>query len=118
IAAARKLGADAVHPGYGFLSENAGFARAVVEAGMIWIGPNADAIEKMASKARAREIATAAKVPCLPALEGIDVAKEPRLGEKLRAFADQHGFPLLVKAAFGGGGKGMRLVHNQADLLT
>jgi acetyl/propionyl-CoA carboxylase alpha subunit len=118
IAAAKELAADAVHPGYGFLSENANFARAVLNAGMTWVGPNPDAIEKMASKARAREIATVAKVPCLPALEGIDVTKEPRLAEKLKAFAAEHGFPLLVKAAFGGGGKGMRMVHSADELLN
>ncbi len=118
IGYAKELKADSVHPGYGFLSENADFARAVIRAGMNWIGPNPDAIDQMASKAKAREIATRASVPCLPALEGIDVQKEKNLEQKLRSFADQQGFPLLIKAAYGGGGKGMRMVHQESELLV
>ena len=109
---------DAVHPGFGFLSENAEFAEAVTHAGLIWVGPTASGIRAMASKAAARTLAIKAKVPCIEGLDGIDVDHDPELAAtRLRKFAKTTGFPLLIKAAFGGGGKGMRIVHDEAALL-
>lgn len=102
IAAARAAGADAVHPGYGFLSENAAFARAVQDAGLTWIGPGPQAIEAMASKTRAKKLMAAAGVPLLGPLDPAAVTD-----------AD---LPVLVKAASGGGGRGMRVVRRRADL--
>jgi acetyl-CoA/propionyl-CoA carboxylase, biotin carboxylase, biotin carboxyl carrier protein len=96
VAAAKEVGADAVHPGYGFLSENAAFARAVADAGITWVGPTPDVIERMGRKDAAREIAVAAGVPVVP--------------------QDDSSYPLLVKAAAGGGGKGMRIVRSAAEL--
>jgi acetyl-CoA carboxylase biotin carboxylase subunit len=110
LAAARALGADAVHPGYGFLSENADFARAVSAAGLTFIGPPADAIAAMGDKTRARATVSAAGVPIVPAAE--DLA-----GGAARA-AGRLGYPLLIKAAAGGGGKGMRIVRAPAELDT
>ncbi|MGE0611306.1 MAG: acetyl/propionyl/methylcrotonyl-CoA carboxylase subunit alpha, partial [Hyphomicrobiales bacterium] len=110
--AAAKSGADAVHPGYGFLSENANFARAVAAAGLTWVGPAPGAIEAMGDKERARGIAVACDVPVLPGSERF--AGEDR--GTLEAAAGQVGFPLLVKAAAGGGGIGMRVVGDAADL--
>ena len=109
IEAADATGADAVHPGYGFLSENATFARAVMEAGLIWIGPSPDAIDRMGSKIDARRLATSAGVPVIP---GFDESQDPEL---LRAAADQIGYPILVKAAAGGGGKGIRIANDPTE---
>ncbi len=113
IEAARATGADAVHPGYGFLAENAGFARAVEEAGLVFIGPSPDAIAAMGDKTQARRTAAAAGVPVVPADED-----PPHHGEPLAAAARQLGYPILVKAAAGGGGKGMRVVRDAADLAA
>jgi acetyl-CoA/propionyl-CoA carboxylase, biotin carboxylase, biotin carboxyl carrier protein len=111
VAAARRAGADAVHPGYGFLSENAGFARAVEAAGLAWVGPPADAIELMGDKAQAKRPARDAGVPVVPGLEGRDLGLE-----ELRAFAAEHGHPVVIKAVSGGGGKGMRVVRAEREL--
>ena len=102
-------GADAIHPGYGFLAENAGFAAAVIAAGLTWIGPPPDAIAAMGSKTEARDRMAAAGVPVLPGAR-VDGAAE------LAALADGVGFPLLVKASAGGGGRGMRLVEDPVAL--
>ncbi len=106
--AAERTGATAVHPGYGFLSENTAFASAVAEAGMIWIGPHPDAVERMGSKIEARRLAAAAGVPIIP---GFDESQDPA---DLAAAAERIGFPVLVKAAAGGGGKGIRIVNEAA----
>ncbi|HEY2637759.1 MAG TPA: biotin carboxylase N-terminal domain-containing protein, partial [Solirubrobacteraceae bacterium] len=111
LAAAARSGADAIHPGYGFLAENAGFVRRCEEAGITFIGPPAEAIERMGDKARAREIAVAADGPVVP---GFEIAG-PGDGVAARA-RDEIGFPLMVKAALGGGGKGMRTVREGDDL--
>ncbi|MCV2887824.1 ATP-binding protein [Ruegeria aquimaris] len=104
--AARGSGAGAIHPGYGFLSENADFAQAVAEAGMVFVGPDARAIAAMGNKAGAKRMMIAAGVPCVPGYEGAEQSD----GAMTRA-AEQIGFPLMVKAAAGGGGRGMRLVE-------
>jgi acetyl/propionyl-CoA carboxylase alpha subunit len=106
--AADRTGATAVHPGYGFLSENTEFARAVVDAGLVWIGPHAEAVERMGSKIEARRIAADTGVPIIP---GFDESQDPA---DLAAAAERIGFPVLVKAAAGGGGKGIRIVHDAA----
>ncbi len=111
IAAARRAGADAIHPGYGFLAENAAFAAAVTEAGLIWVGPPAAAIEAMGDKSNARIRARNAGVPILRGQDSRDQDEAT-----LVAAAARIGFPLLVKPSAGGGGKGMRVVRNEADL--
>jgi 3-methylcrotonyl-CoA carboxylase alpha subunit len=110
--AASKSGATAVHPGYGFLSENAAFARAVEAAGLTWIGPHPGAIEKMGSKIEARRLAAAAGVPIIPGFDGSQDEGE------LAQAADRIGYPVLVKAAAGGGGKGIRVVFRPQDFST
>ena len=107
--AARRSGAEAIHPGYGFLSENAGFARAVEDAGLVWVGPPADAIAAMGDKLAAKRAMDAAGVPTLP-------SHEVAPGADAAAPAHAIGYPLLVKASAGGGGKGMRVVETPADL--
>ncbi len=111
IAAARATGAEAIHPGYGFLSENAGFADAVAAAGLAFIGPPAEAIRVMGDKAGAKRAMIAAGVPCVPGYQG-----EDQSDARLTAAAAEIGFPVMVKAAAGGGGRGMRLVEAAADL--
>ncbi len=119
ISYAKQSGCDAVHPGFGFLSENPEFASAVIKAGLNWIGPRPGAIDAMASKATARAQAIKAKVPCLPGINGLDLAAGGATAkEELERFSETNGFPLLIKAAFGGGGKGMRIVERREDLLS
>ena len=111
IAAAKNTGAQAIHPGYGFLAENAEFARACVDNDLVFIGPDAECIERMGDKSSARETMKACGVPTVPGSDGcIDTVEEAR------AFADRVGYPVLIKATAGGGGKGMREVHDPADL--
>jgi geranyl-CoA carboxylase alpha subunit len=109
--AARRSGADAIHPGYGFLSENAEFARACKQAGLIFIGPSAEAIELMGSKRRSKIAMLEAGVPCIGGYQGAEQDDATLLRE-----AERIGFPLMIKASAGGGGRGMRLVHDAADL--
>jgi geranyl-CoA carboxylase alpha subunit len=111
VEAARRSGADAVHPGYGFLAENADFAAACLEAGLIFIGPTPEAIRRMGSKREAKLLMQAAGVPTVPGYQGEDQSDETLISE-----AGKIGFPLMVKAAAGGGGKGMRVV-SEADAL-
>jgi acetyl-CoA/propionyl-CoA carboxylase biotin carboxyl carrier protein len=105
IGAARVTGARSIHPGYGFLSENADFARAVDRAGITWIGPPPAAIELMGDKARSKRLALESGVPVVPGTDGADAS-----AEQIRAFGTEHGYPLMIKALAGGGGKGMRVV--------
>ena len=111
LRAARETGADAVHPGYGFLSENAAFARACADAGLTFIGPDADAIAIMGDKAEARRRMAEAGVSCVPGYDGADQSDAA-----LVAAAAEIGFPVMVKAAAGGGGRGMRLVGSGEEL--
>ena len=110
LQAARQTGAEAIHPGYGFLSENADFARAVRAAGLVFIGPPPAAIEAMGDKARAREGMIASGVPVVPGWQGAD--DDASLAQAAREI----GYPVLIKAAGGGGGKGMRVVERPADM--
>ena len=109
IAAAKAAGADAVHPGYGFLAENEDFARACRDAGLVFIGPSPEAIKAMGNKAGAKTIMQAAGVPCVPGYQGADQSDAAMLAE-----AKNIGFPVMIKAVAGGGGRGMRLVADAA----
>jgi acetyl-CoA/propionyl-CoA carboxylase biotin carboxyl carrier protein len=109
--AAARSGADAVHPGYGFLSENADFALAVLEAGLTWIGPPPAAIAKLGDKVAARHIAEKVNAPQVPG-----TTDPVGSAEEVLAFADEHGLPLAIKAAFGGGGRGIKVVRDRADI--
>lgn len=109
--AAKRTGADAIHPGYGFLSENAPFAEACEEAGIIFIGPRSDAINLMGSKRLSKIAMLEAEVPCIPGYQGADQSEEVLLAKALEV-----GFPLMVKASAGGGGRGMRLVFEESEL--
>ncbi len=111
IAAAKEIRAEAIHPGYGFLSENAAFARAVEKAGLIWVGPKAETIEAMGLKDRAKAIAEDAGVPVLPGYRG-----DAQDAATLTKEAEKIGFPLLIKAVAGGGGRGIRLVSKSKEL--
>ena len=111
IEAAKMTGAEAIHPGYGFLAENAGFARACAEEGIVFIGPSAECIEKMGDKATARKTMAGCGVPTVPGSDGLcDTVEEAR------AFAERVGYPVLIKATAGGGGKGMREAHSPEEL--
>jgi acetyl-CoA/propionyl-CoA carboxylase biotin carboxyl carrier protein len=108
---ARKSGADAVHPGYGFLAENADFARAVIEAGLIWIGPSPKAIEQLGDKVSARHVAEKVGAPLAPG------TINPVSGaEEVLEFVAKHGLPVAIKAAFGGGGRGIKVVYNHDEI--
>jgi geranyl-CoA carboxylase alpha subunit len=111
LSAARASGADAVHPGYGFLSENAGFAQACADAGLVFIGPPPSAIDAMGNKAAAKRRMIEAGVPCVPGYQGADQSDATLIAE-----ATKIGLPVMVKAAAGGGGRGMRLVHDSGEL--
>ena len=111
LAAARLAGADAIHPGYGFLSENDAFADAVDAAGLVFIGPSGDNIRAMGNKAGAKRLMQAAGMPCIPGYEDEDQSDETFVRE-----AERIGFPIMCKAAAGGGGRGMRLVQQASDL--
>ena len=112
LTAARQTGVDAIHPGYGFLSENAIFARAVADAGLTFVGPAPDALSAVGNKIIARRTVAQLGVPVIPALE--DPATDP---EAVREQVATLGYPLLIKAAAGGGGKGMRIVREEAELV-
>ena len=111
IEAARTAEADAVHPGYGFLSENADFARAVEAAGLVWIGPPAEAIEQLGDKVSARHLAQKVGAPLVPG-----TADPVTSADEVLAFADEHGLPLAIKAAHGGGGRGIKVVREREDI--
>ena len=111
IALAKESGADAVHPGYGFLSENAHFAQAVLDAGLIWIGPPPEAISTLGDKVSARRIAAKAGAPLVAG------TKDPVTGhEEVTAFAKEHGLPVAIKAAFGGGGRGLKVARTMEEI--
>ena len=112
IAAAKETGAEAIHPGYGFLSENADFAQAVIEAGLIWVGPKPDSIRAMGLKDAAKKLMADAGVPVTPGYLGEDQSPE-----RLKAEADAIGYPVLIKAVAGGGGKGMRRVDDATEFM-
>jgi acetyl-CoA carboxylase biotin carboxylase subunit len=114
LLAARLTGADAIHPGYGFLSENADFAQSVEQAGLIFIGPPSAAIRLMGDKVSAKRAMLAAGVPCVAGSDGI----LPEDEDAVRALADSIGYPLIVKAANGGGGRGMRIVREAGELAS
>ncbi len=113
LQAAASSGAESIHPGYGFLSENGAFAKAVETAGLVFIGPSREAIDVMGNKAESKRRMIEAGVPCVPGYEGYDQSDKTLLTEGLKI-----DLPLMVKAAAGGGGRGMRLVHDQADLAS
>ncbi|MDO5669848.1 MAG: acetyl/propionyl/methylcrotonyl-CoA carboxylase subunit alpha [Corynebacterium sp.] len=111
IDAATKAGADAIHPGYGFLAENADFAQAVIDAGITWIGPPPSAIADLGDKVTARHIAQRANAPMVPG------TKDPVSGaDEVVAFAEEHGLPIAIKAAFGGGGRGMKVAYQMDEV--
>lgn len=111
IALAKVSGADAIHPGYGFLSENADFAQAVIDAGLIWIGPSPTAISALGDKVSARRIAAAAGAPLVAGTK--DPVKD---ADEIIAFARQYGLPVAIKAAFGGGGRGLKVAHSIEEI--
>ena len=111
IALATKTGADSIHPGYGFLAENADFAQAVLDAGLIWIGPGPEAIQNLGDKVKARHIAQKVGAPLVPG------TKDPvENAEEVVAFAKEHGLPIAIKAAFGGGGRGLKVARTEDEV--
>ena len=111
IDVAKQSGADAVHPGYGFLAENADFAAKVIDAGLTWIGPGPEAIDSLGDKVKARHIALAANAPLVPG------TKDPVNGpEEVVAFAEEHGLPVAIKAAYGGGGRGLKVARTMEEI--
>lgn len=111
IAVAEKSGADSVHPGYGFLAENADFAQAVIDAGLIWIGPPPSAIENLGDKAKAKQIAQKANAPLAPGTK--DPVKD---ADEVIAFAEENGLPVAIKAVFGGGGRGLKVARTMEEI--
>ncbi|HWJ08058.1 MAG TPA: biotin carboxylase N-terminal domain-containing protein, partial [Nocardioides sp.] len=111
IEVAKRSGADSVHPGYGFLAENAEFAQAVLDAGLIWIGPSPAAIDGLGDKAKAKQIALAAGAPLAPGLK--DPVKD---ADEIVAFAQEHGLPVAIKAVFGGGGRGLKVARTLEEI--
>ena len=103
-------GADAIHPGFGFLSENADFADACIKAGLIFVGPSADSIRTLGDKVRCKELALKAQIPLVPGYDG-----ENQKVLSLVSEAEKIGFPVIVKAAAGGGGRGMKLIHTKSE---
>src|SRR5580704_11982109 len=112
VALAREKGVDAIHPGYGFLSENPALPRACEQAGITFIGPSAELLELLGDKTAARQVAVRAGIPVVPGTEDAEAIRDPRRAERI---ARQIGVPLIVKAAFGGGGRGMRVVGSLAE---
>ena len=111
IAIATKTGADSIHPGYGFLAENADFAQAVIDAGLIWIGPGPEAIQNLGDKVKARHIAQKVGAPLVPG------TKDPvESADEVMAFAKEHGLPIAIKAAFGGGGRGLKVARKEEEV--
>ena len=109
--AARRSGADTIHPGYGFLAEDADFARAVTQAGLTWVGPSADTIDTLGDKTRARQLAESVGAPLVPGSpDPVDSV------EAVREFAETHGFPIAIKAAYGGGGRGLKIARTMAEI--
>jgi acetyl-CoA/propionyl-CoA carboxylase biotin carboxyl carrier protein len=111
IEVAHQAGADAVHPGYGFLAENAGFAQKVIDAGLVWIGPGPEAIDSLGDKVKARHIALAANAPLVPGTP--DPVDGP---DEVVAFAEEHGLPVAIKAAYGGGGRGLKVARTLEEI--
>jgi acetyl-CoA/propionyl-CoA carboxylase biotin carboxyl carrier protein len=111
IDVARRAGADGVHPGYGFLSENADFAQAVIDADLVWIGPTPQAIRDLGDKVTARHIAMRAGAPLVPGTS--DPVSGP---DEVVAFAQEHGLPIAIKAAFGGGGRGLKVARKEKEI--
>ena len=111
IEVAKQSGADAVHPGYGFLSENAQFAQSVIDAGLIWIGPPPSAIKALGDKVSARKIAAKAGAPLVAG-----TADPVKNADEIMAFAKAHGLPIAIKAAHGGGGRGLKIAHTLEEI--
>ncbi|MBO1900688.1 ATP-grasp domain-containing protein [Leucobacter weissii] len=111
LGAARRSGADAVHPGYGFLAENADFARAVQDAGLVWIGPDPEAIERLGDKVSARHVAEKVGAPL-----AAGTSDPVQSADEVLAFADEHGLPVAIKAAFGGGGRGLKVARERDEI--
>ena len=111
IAIAKRSGANAIHPGYGFLSENADFAQAVIDAGIIWIGPGPEAIRQLGDKVSARKVAESVGAPLAPGtINPVESVQE------VKDFVAQHGVPVAIKAAFGGGGRGIKIVLEESEI--
>ena len=111
LSVAKRSGADAVHPGYGFLAERSEFARAVIDAGLVWVGPSPEAIDALGDKVTARHVAERVGAPLAPG------TLEPVAGaEEVLAFVDEHGLPVAIKAAFGGGGRGLKVAHTREEV--